>query len=406
MMNRIEKYLEQNVKSYIDIVRTKQAEGKTLVIYGAGKIAKGLYSFLKDSEITVNFFCVTEIADSSKELFGLPVCAMADVQENINNNVCFLIGVGQGLHSEIVGVLKKNKISEFIKLPVGVSVLMDERFNRPLIQVTPKTGCNVNCHYCPQELYVKNYYSMPRPGMMSLKDYKMCLDKVPKDAVIEFAGFVEPFLNPEAAEMMLYTASTGREVNLFTSLVGMTWNTWEKIKDIPFTLVVVHLPDVDGYANIPMTEEYWKILKAMVEGKKPTGNPFIDRVNSQSAINPKVMEVVGGRVHVDTTPLIDRAGNLESKKLRSGSVEYGPLFCSTAAKLNHNILLPDGSLVLCCMDFGMKHVLGNLLKEDYDDIMQGDVMNDIVSKMCVNKSKGLLCRTCVRAVPMVDAGRK
>ena len=139
--------------------------------------------------------------------------------------------------------------------------------------------------------------------------------------------------------MMLYTASTGREVNLFTTLVGMTKEIWEKIKNIPFMLVVFHLPDDKQYANIPMTKEYWALLREMIGAKKPNGAPFVDKVNSQSTIHPDVMKIVEGKVEIDQTQLIDRAGNLSSEDLQSGGIPQGALFCPTAARLNHNILL-------------------------------------------------------------------
>lgn len=398
-MKRFERYLEGLAEQYVASVREKKREGKEMAIYGAGKIGASLCRFLQGNGISVDSFCVTEEKGNPEKIFGVPVHGIGNLAPR-SENICFLIGVGRSTQQAVTATLEQHGAQDFLMLPDGMTALLDERYRRPLIQVTPKTGCSVRCHYCPQDLFMKRFFAKPRQGMMSLEDYKRCLDKTPQDTVIEFAGFVEPFLNPEAAEMMLYTASTGREVNLFTTLAGMTWETWEKIKGIPFTIVVLHLPDAKGYANIPMTEEYWKLLRAVIYAKKPDGRSFVDKANSQSAIHPDVLRLVDGKVHIDATQLVDRAGNLESEELQSGGVPHGPLLCPTAAKLDHNILLADGSLVLCCMDFGMQHVLGNLLEESYEEIMQGEAMKQIVEKMCADESEDLLCRTCVRAVSM------
>ena len=34
-------------------------------------------------------------------------------------------------------------------------------------------------------------------------------------------------------------------------------------------------------------------------------------------------------------------------------------------------MFPDGTLVVCCQDYGMKHVLGNLLEESWEEIRAG-----------------------------------
>lgn len=65
--------------------------------------------------------------------------------------------------------------------------------------------------------------------------------------------------------------------------------------------------------------------------------------------------------------------------------------------LNHNVLLPDGTVVLCCNDFGMKHVLGNLLKEDYDSIISSEQMRLVKRGMNLDESLSILCRKCMFA---------
>lgn len=393
-----ESYFTEKKMQYIAQLRQKLSFGKKVAIYGGGVIGKKLFCFLQHENVSVDFFCVTDLAKNPLEVCGLPVKGIHEVDAK---ETVILVGVARASNDAVVKTLRGHGCEDWMEMPGWLPPYLDERFFRPLIQVTPKTGCSVNCRHCPQELFVTQYFAEPRSPMMSLADYKTCLDKTPKDTIIEFAGFAEPFLNPEAAEMMFYTASTGREVNLFTTLVGMTEKIWDKIKNIPFTMVVVHLPDVQQYAHIPLTEEYWKLLRTMVNAKKVNGDPFIDLVNSQSAILPEATEIIKGKVKISDTQLIDRAGSLQSDELQHGGVPHGPLFCPTAARLDHNVLLADGSLVLCCMDFGMQHILGNLLAETYEEIMRGKALQEIRKQMEAEES-AILCRKCVRAVPLLD----
>jgi len=61
-------------------------------------------------------------------------------------------------------------------------------------------------------------------------------------------------------------------------------------------------------------------------------------------------------------------------------------------------MLPDGRVTLCCMDFGMRHVLGNLLEEDYESMMYGGVMKSVEDAMMCKNREEILCRSCELAL--------
>ena len=64
-------------------------------------------------------------------------------------------------------------------------------------------------------------------------------------------------------------------------------------------------------------------------------------------------------------------------------------------------MLPDGTVVLCNFDFGMKHVLGNLLEDTYESIMNGKGVQDVLEAQD-NAHFELLCRKCNYAVSLDD----
>lgn len=61
------------------------------------------------------------------------------------------------------------------------------------------------------------------------------------------------------------------------------------------------------------------------------------------------------------------------------------------------MLLPDGTVVLCCMDYGMEHIMGNLLFDSYEDIINGREANKIRRNMA-EETERILCRKCQYAV--------
>ena len=76
------------------------------------------------------------------------------------------------------------------------------------LEITTKIGCDINCKYCPQKLLISRYFSenIDRPVFMSFETFKTCIDKVPTDVKITFAGMSEPWLNQEFTKMFSYAS--------------------------------------------------------------------------------------------------------------------------------------------------------------------------------------------------------
>lgn len=398
-MFKFREILEKGKKEYLEQILIRREVSKRVVIYGAGKVGKTLYNFLYKEHIHVDSFCVTNRTSNKKTEYSIPVLQIDELDLE-KDNVLFLIGVKKPWNKEIIETLKQYNFNNFIDVPNNVEFFDEkelERYCSPALEITPKVGCSVQCKFCPQNLFYSQYFANSnRDTEISLENFKKCIDKTPINTIIEFAGFVEPFLNKHAAEMMIYAHKSGRKVTLFTTLVGMSKKDFYAIKDIPFLEVVLHTPDIDGYANIPLTKDYFEVLELVISAKKPDGTPFVDKANCQSVPHPKIVEYTNGRLMI-SSELIDRAGNLEDSKLYGKKGNKGKLYCKRAYNLNHNVLLPDGTVVLCCMDFSMQHTLGNLLVQSYEDIMHGNEMQLVINALQDDSAQELLCRNCSSA---------
>ena len=95
----------------------------------------------------------------------------------------------------------------------------------------------------------------------------------------------------------------------------------------------------------------------------------------------------------------NRAGNLDFEDLLK--VEHkGEIVCACGKSKTGWMpeLLPDGRVVLCCNDYGMQHVLGNLFTESWSEIVNGDEYRSIEAGM-KDDTIPILCRTCGAAIP-------
>ena len=78
-----------------------------------------------------------------------------------------------------------------------------------------------------------------------------------------------------------------------------------------------------------------------------------------------------------------------------------PIYCNFNLGLTSNVLLPNGEVVLCCMDFGLRHVLGNLQNNTYEEIINSDTRRKILEGMAKGDVRNTLCRNCTEAYELL-----
>lgn len=256
----------------------------------------------------------------------------------------------------------------------------------------PEKGCVVDCVFCPQRTLVKTYTGERR---MSLDEYKRAVDKIPSEVRITFAGFVEPWMHSECTEMVLYAHETGHPVSVFTTGVGMSIEDIERIKHIPFAGVpngnfTLHLPDQDRKAKHPITKKYIEFIE------------HIGKISHE--IQNFTTMVMAGDVHESVRHVFpnapsysmwSRAGNLIGETIlkpellnnKFNSVYHGDektVTCGCDERLYHNILLPNGDVSLCCMDYGLQEITGNLFEQEYVDVVPKPYSTFDLCRYCEN----------------------
>ncbi len=252
------------------------------------------------------------------------------------------------------------------------------------LEVTLSIGCKLNCRYCPQALLMEKYGNSKKS--LSFTDFKTVVSKIAKGGWIIFNGMSEPFLNNQCIEMLQYASDQGYNISMATTLVGLKQNELEKLKQVKFRGFILHIPDKENNSKFSVTEEYLYILKWVCEHIRITG------ISCHGEIHPAVKKLVSNRIPL-FNKMENRAGNLPFVKPPESKM--GKVICS-AGKWNTGWIpemLPDGRIVLCCNDYGMKHILGNLIEQDWDDIVHGHEFQQILSGWD-DDSLDILCRKC------------
>jgi hypothetical protein len=221
------------------------------------------------------------------------------------------------------------------------------------IEVTLNIGCPVQCsRFCPQEVLTQKYTSKER--IMTFETFKQILPKIPKRVQLNFAGFCEPFTNPDFIRILEFAASFGYKLQLFTTLHGATANDVERLVKIQFNSFALHLRDGTS-VKFKATQEYkdnvFRVLEAIPNVSLCLMNELFQTNNRENV----------ARGILPSPKTVGYCRKLET-----------PQF----------VLLPNGDLTLCCMDFGLEHKVGNILDETYLTIRRRFLANKKAPKLC------------------------
>lgn len=266
----------------------------------------------------------------------------------------------------------------------------------PVLEVTTtmmKKGCVVDCVFCPQRTITESYNG---EMTLTLDNFKKVVDKLPKEVGITFAGFSEPWMNKNCTDMVIYAHNNGHNISVFTTGIGMNIDDVNRIKNIPFSSIqnggfVLHLPDKEGYSKHPITDKYVQVLEYIKEVSNEIPN---FSVVCMGTVHDRVKHIFPYVIRQD---MWSRANNLTNEQkykpellnLQFKSVYKGndDITCGCDEKLYHNVLLPNGDVSLCCMDYGLKHIIGNLFNQEYDDILPKPNTPFDLCKFCENGIK-------------------
>lgn len=227
---------------------------------------------------------------------------------------------------------------------------------------------------------------------MSLEDFKKCIHSVPESICISFSGFCEPWMNPVCTQMILHAHQKGHALRVNTTLVGVNRGDIELLKDIPFIKFVVHLPDNKGLTRINPDDKYLEVASLLVKLRIRNLAWKFHTTDPDIRVHPEISRLLSdAKARITYVNVNNRAGNVrinESyKPVNKGRVLH------ECQDFHHNILLPNGDVALCHMDWSLRHILGNLMTDKYNDLYSGEPFQRIFADL-QDPDADILCRQC------------
>ena len=269
----------------------------------------------------------------------------------------------------------------------------------PHLELTATWACGRMCTYCPQTLFMSSTKILKTnikenndffPKYLSIELIQKILKNIPLNTVIHWTGFVEPLDTKDFDKISKLFYEQNYKQIISTTLVGKS-ESKEFFKNNleSFSSISLHLPDNEGLMKGKFDCSYEayldelvnKLIKIFEKKGHCEVTCFLigdDWHTSVKAPIQKLSKGLGNEVLQKAKFLNTRLGAInpddfgknktKTHKKNSGNVVYG----CTYKRMNHGVLLPNGSVSICCNDYGLKTILGNL---------QFDHLNSIYNKI-------------------------
>jgi len=273
--------------------------------------------------------------------------------------------------------------------------------NGPAMELTTMIGCPLMCTFCPQDNLRKAYGKDLK--YMTVEGLSTVLDKLPINTRIDFSGMAEPWANPDCTEMLKVTLEKGFTVAIFSTLYGLKAEEVDTVVGLleqyndQIEVVCLHLPDNNGNMKGWKYSDEWKQVFMTVAKAKVKCGVGAMTMDQNGSVHEHIRDFARatfgfeGHSRADSLDL----DQVKGQKIKLPPRHISPLTCYSTPFYDRNVLLPNGDIVLCCMDYGLKHIIGNLLRQDYSDIFKNKELLDVIA---INEEQGFskcsICKSC------------
>ena len=267
------------------------------------------------------------------------------------------------------------------------------------LEITTQVGCPLMCTFCPQDKLVQSYTDLEKK--MSIETFCTVLDKLPKDVEIVFAGYTEPWANRLCNDFVEIALQKEFKISIYTTLYNISPTECNRLLQIlnqyktQINQFWVHLPDQNkNMLGFRYSKDFEYTLDQVSKIKFLKINYMT--MDKQSIIDPQIKT----KVNTQKWYFHTRANNLAIENIKKQSINVPPRYeyiveCTRQKEYHANVLLPNGDVILCCMDYALKHKLGNLLEQSYQEILHSQEIEHL-NKLNndIGFSDKTLCKSC------------
>lgn len=276
------------------------------------------------------------------------------------------------------------------------------------LNVTTTGRCSADCIYCPQAQF--GAAMQVRPAYLSPAEFAALLPNLASTRFdgVSFGGFSEPFENPDIVDLLSLAAeqSFAGALSVYSNGAFLTPEVVRAARHLPLARV-----DVSCH---PLEAETYRRTRRHLDPALVYDN-LVFLLQNRSNIAELVVSVTGpfggAAAMAELEALCVRFGaRFERRALHSRAgllgvgrrepVRQGPFRC---AKFDFGkpVLVPGGDLSLCCQDFSLSYIIGNLHWQSFGDIMETSPLRRHVLDVAAGRvaDPSLHCYQCVFCVP-------
>lgn len=261
-------------------------------------------------------------------------------------------------------------------------------YKKIYIEIT--NDCNLSCLFCIKNKRKKKY--------ITLDEFKIILDKIENHTKYIYLHILgEPLIHPLINEFINY-ASNRFKVNITTN--GYKINNIINNKNI--RQLNISLQSYNEIYGISLKEYMDNIFNAVDVLRKYTYISY--RIWVKNKYTSDIINMINNKYNI----------NLDIDSIKNNTTISNNIFISVNEEfiwpdLNNNYysekgkcyalrdhigILVDGSIVPCCLDSKGDIILGNIYKDNLDDIIKNDRYNNMLNGFMNNIKVEELCKKC------------
>ncbi|MFD2613138.1 radical SAM/SPASM domain-containing protein [Paenibacillus gansuensis] len=281
------------------------------------------------------------------------------------------------------------------------------KFKKFYVEIT--SVCNLKCTFCPPTERAAKF--------ISTEDFSKTLDEVkPHAEFIYFHVKGEPLLHPKLAQLLDISHEKGFKVNITTNGTLLHKHRQELLMKPALRQMNFSLHSFDGHIGSQDKEGYVRSVLSFIREAEGTGIIFSLRLwnldennttNVERNRNREILSIIeeefqldyriedkferGRGIKISDQVYLNHDHEFEWPDLKVEEDE-GKGFCH--ALRNQAGVLVDGTVIPCCLDGEGVLNLGNIHKDSFSNIIQGERATNMYEGFSRREVVEELCRKC------------
>lgn len=283
-----------------------------------------------------------------------------------------------------------------------------KRFKKFYVELTSR--CNLACTFCPPTHRATNY--------ITIEQFTHTLDEIkPYTDYIYFHVKGEPLLHPHIDQLLDIAHEKGFKVNITSngtllhkagpklmnkpalrqmnfSLHSFDGHEGSKDKDLYIAKVLNFVKEAVTGSNLIVSLRLWNLdMDNATNLEKSRNREMLGYIEREFDLNYRIDEKVqpGKGIKIADRIYINMDHEFEWPDLQAEE-DFGPGFCHGLR--NQAGVLVDGTVIPCCLDGEGVINLGNIYKNDFHNIIEGERARNIVDGFSRREVVEELCRKC------------